>query len=357
MVTDPKFCPTCKNYTDHELIDKTDEKSGSWKCLKCGAIDQYKDFPARKETKKGKNKCDCGGLLIPHPDGSGLFQCEKCKAAIFIMKPDPSISLEKPLEPELMNWMPGPGVNKTAINATSIVFEFDKIEPPKSFDGEWSSKTPKNCFECVYFANSRKPFFAQSGCKKKMIRMALPYYSDDRDHTDEIKKVCFSEDEKPTPNAPTIRGGTDQHSESQPAARDMVPNPGGKAGDEKTQKCLKCGMNSWKSEFDNGVEILTCRTKGCNFKSISPCKDIEPWGDVNLCKHTHSSCNGTRLENKCPRKSKKITKNVNFKGKTFKAKGKITAQPVVVEKLKKALQEADDLFSKARIKRESTKGN
>jgi hypothetical protein len=269
MLTNPKYCPVCKNYTDHELVPSCDncggrnekcspsgaiglcsiwkqkdqiQGSNSWKCSKCGAVDQYKDSPSKKENKhpsRKKEKCDCGGLLVPHPDGSGLLQCEKCKASVFIMTPE-----KPPVESELTDWtrMPGPGVNK-------------------------------------------------------------------------------------------------------PASRQDMKD--GKVGDEKsTNNCPKCGTNSWTSEFDNGIEMFTCKTKGCNFKSFSPCKDIQPWGNVQLCKHTHSSCNGTRLENKCPRKSKKITKNINFKGKTVKAKGKITASPEVVNKLENALQSADGLSAK-----------
>ena len=89
------------------------------------------------------------------------------------------------------------------------------------------------------------------------------------------------------------------------------------SNDEKKRppeiNCLKCKLNDWSYEFDNGLEIYTCKTKGCGFKSFWPCKDLQSWGDVQLCKHTHSSCNKIRIAGKCPKSMKNNLKDTEKK--------------------------------------------
>lgn len=332
---DPKFCPACKNYTDHELVRSCEncgdkkvtcsqyaavcsvwkpkenaKESNHWKCSICGAVDQYKNNPAKKSKPKVR-KCDCGGLLVKHPDGSGLLQCEKCKCSVFIMdREPPKDDYHTPNAPGKLPGSPligtPPGVHFENGRLPSFPAHPPGYWPP--MEREEEKPVPPN----APAATATEPGVTHPPATADSSPVATPSVEgmvEERDGKGAIdvltSKSPYQQDTPPK----TPRGNEDSRHE--PLAVTVNANDVPSAVGNGVN-CLKCGANSWAIDFDNILETCTC--KHCGFKSIGPCPyAIFKGNDVYVCKHSGASCNGTRIEKKCPRRSK-----IKAKPKTIK---------------------------------------
>ena len=288
-----KFCPDCKCYIDHAYLHDVkgkEDKQSIWKCNKCGLENIYND----------------NGDPVKHAERNAVHEkmLEERTAKLKPLGITNSTSPE-PAIAEVVYTTPPPYMSQaddisTHSNLPPIdPAEAEKLSPFKLLEKAINANPPpmnkehlEKCLaemkvtKCIDCRNRQ---VHADGCfciaKKEMMRGELPFTGKPGEGTCEYYK----------------------HGSDSAITRD----------EKDRGKCEKCGFNSWQVHYEEGFAVYMCRS--CGFEESKRCPDLYLAGTMQLCRHTSTSCNGTRIANQCPRKHDPELKKQKPQEKPIKA--------------------------------------